>query len=597
MKTRPFFWHILPSFLLISGLSTILLLIYTTNEFKQFFLDHTKSELKKRAILFEQSISGFDFNQIYLSALSIDSIAIKVGKETNTRFTVILANGIVIADSDENPETMDNHRNRPEISEALEGNTGVAVRHSATLSRDLVYIAIPLKKNDSLVAVLRSSIPVISLSETIGTFSNKLFVAVIFIIVVSILISIILSRRLSKSLTLLKNLADNFAKGDFKPLSFIRWHTNETAQLAQSMDTMAKQLDERIQTITRQKNEQKTILSAMIEGVIAVDNDEQIIMINDAAGKMFNIDITQVKGKWIQGTIRNTSFQKFVRELLDTMTPRLKEITITADVERIIEIQGTPLRGKQDSTSRGVLLVLHDVTHLKKLERVRSDFVSNVSHELRTPLTSIKGFVETLLDGAKENSKNLDRFLSIISNHVNRLNFIIEDLLTLSWIEKGEAGEAIEFDQVELPTLIKNAVGVCAEQAQKKNIIVKIENGQNISAKVNISLFEQALINLIDNAIKYSNDHTKVTITSNKSGNEISIAVTDQGNGIAKEHLPRIFERFYRVDKARSKKMGGTGLGLSIVKHIINLHNGSISVDSQKDRGSTFIIKIPILRK
>ncbi len=593
MKTRPFFWHILPSFLLISGLSCILLLIYTTKEFKQFFLDHTVSELKTRAILFDESICTTPIGTHDSLNKAINTLAKRIGRKTKTRYSVILAGGLVIADSDEEPSAMDNHGNRPEVISALEGDTGVSVRHSATLSRDLVYVALPLVHNDSIYAILRASIPVISLSERMGTFSKKLFIAGLIIIIVSVLVSIVLSQRLSKSLILLKNLADKFAKGDFQPVSFIRWHTEETAMLAQSMDAMAKQLDERIKTITSQKNEQKAILSAMVEGVVAVDLDEHIIMINEAAGMMFNIEIANVTGKWVQESIRHRAFQKFVRELLDKKTTRKQEIVISADVERIIEIQGTALQGTQDSITRGVLFVLHDVTHLKKLERVRSDFVSNVSHELRTPLTSIKGFVETLQDGAKNKKESMDRFLKIIESQVNRLNSLIEDLLTLSRLEKDGTIEEIIVEEVASAEVIKNAIEVCADKAQAKEIILEVTGDKKTSLFVNISLMEQALINLIDNAVKYSDECTKVTISIEQVSNEVTLIVADQGHGIAREHLPRIFERFYRIDKARSKKMGGTGLGLSIVKHIVNLHKGSVSVESKEGKGSTFTIRLP----
>ena len=595
MKSKPFFWHILPSFLLISGFSCIIILIYASREFKQFYYNQTVKELTIHSILFKQRVSDLSDS----STGAIHSAAVYAGEKTDIRFTVILKNGRVIADSEEDPSLMDNHGNRPEIMEAFRGDTGISVRYSETLTHDLIYIAIPVFRSDTVHSVIRASVPLITLSERMGSFSEKLAIAGIIIILLSVLISIWLSRRLSNPLVRLKESADKFAHGNLFLKPSIRENIQETVDLAASMETMAKQLSERINTITTQKNERDAILTAMIEGVVAVDSSEHIIMINDAAGRMLGINCETAKGRLVQESIRNTALQEFIRELLTEKKSLKKEVTITADSEYIVEVQGTVLKGAEKGAISGVLFVMHDVTHLKELENMRRDFVANVSHELRTPLTSIKGFVETLLDGAVDKQNERERFLTIIDNHVDRLNTLIEDLLTISNLEKDGTKEELILEQIPLNDVIENAVNVCADAASNKDIVIKIQTGDEIRALLNPSLFEQALVNLIDNAVKYSDDHTTITITAEKRAQSTVISVKDQGPGIEKKHFPRLFERFYRVDKARSRKMGGTGLGLSIVKHIVNIHNGTVHVESQVGKGSTFsiILSSPNLNK
>ncbi len=589
MKNRPFFWHILPSFLFICAFISIVLLLYTTREFKQFYLDLTRTELKNRAILLGQLVHDVMDDSVSV----IDSLVVQMGKQTDTRFTIILPDGKVIGDTREDPSIMDNHDNRPEIISALEGDTGVAVRYSNTLSRELMYVAIPVKKADSVTAVIRSSVPFISLAERMEAFYSKLIFAGIVIIILALLISIWLSRRLSRPLIHLKNAADTFAKGTFTPVPLLPNHSVETAELAAAMDSMAIQLAERIATITQQKNEQNAILSAMVEGVVAIDMDGHIIMLNSAAAEMFNINEEAVKGKLVQEAIRNTAFQKFVSKLLKKKIQLKKEIHFSSNVEHITEIQGTVLRGAYKDEIIGVLVVMHDVTHLKRLENIRRDFVANVSHELRTPLTSIKGFVETLLDGAVNDPKESERFLRIVNNQVNRLNALIEDLLTISRLEKEEAHDEFILEPVAIDNVVENAVKFCSSRADEKHITISLNPGSKSVVPLNAMLFEQACINLVDNAIKYSDENTQIIIRTAVKNGSVTIDFIDQGPGISKRHLPRIFERFYRVDKARSRKMGGTGLGLSIVKHIVRLHNGSVQVASEVGKGSTFTIILP----
>lgn len=597
MKRRPFFWHIFPSLLVIVAAACGVIILYATAAFRTFYHDQTVSALKRRAVVLQSQFSSHlkEDSTGVVDTSAIDSLCKWLGARANTRVTVILPNGIVIGDSDEWPGTMDNHRDRPEIIEALRGDTGVATRYSETLERDLTYIAIPVRDESGIEAVLRTSVPMVTISDALGPIFRRLALAGFAVVGIAVVFSLALSRRLSRPFEELRHGADRFARGDLSTPMPIP-DALEAAELADAMNGMAHQLDERIRTVTRQRNEQDAILTGMVEGVIAVDTEERILMVNAAAARMLDGSYTAIRGKLIQEAVRNAELQIFLRDLLSRREAMNREIRFVASNggEHTLEIQGNVLTGSKGGV-KGALAVMHDVTDLKQLERIRRDFVANVSHELRTPLTSIKGFVETLLDGAIEEKEERVRFLDIIANHVNRLNSIIEDLLIISRLEKEE-NEAVDLERTSLAGIVKEAVEVCSGKALEKGISVDFTCNHETIVEVNPSLLEQAVINLVDNAIKYSDRDSRVRVNCEKGENEVRIAVTDEGPGIESEHLPRIFERFYRVDKARSRKMGGTGLGLAIVKHIMNVHNGNASVESRVGRGTTFTLHIPVSR-
>jgi two-component system phosphate regulon sensor histidine kinase PhoR len=330
----------------------------------------------------------------------------------------------------------------------------------------------------------------------------------------------------------------------------------------------------------------------MLEGVIAVDLNERVINMNAAAGGMFDCDPVKVSGRNLQEVIRNLALQRFAIRALKSTETIEDDFVLYRGEERILNIHSSPLydAGNQQI---GTLLVINDVTRLRHLESVRSDFVANVSHEIKTPLTAIKGFVETLQQDAGNSTQEQKRFLGIILKHVNRLNAILEDLLMLSRMEQENGNTDLQLFEGRIKEVIQTAVQICQPKAIAKNIAIDLDVPDGMTARLDATLLEQALVNLIDNAIKYSSRDSLVRISSENQGNEVTIRIADRGSGIPRKHLPRLFERFYRVDKARSRKLGGTGLGLAIVKHIVQAHGGHISVDSNLGQGSTFIIHLP----
>jgi len=514
-----------------------------------------------------------------------------LGKKTQTRITIIRLDGVVLGDSMENPAAMENHANRPEVRDALKHTRGTSIRFSHTLQREMMYRAIPFSVHGRIAGVVRTSLKVLSIQEAIHSMRTSLVMAGILLALLVALVSLLLSRRITNQITAMKAGAEQFSKGDFGfrlPVS----RTVEIGGLADALNLMAQQLDERIRFITTQNTEQQAVLSSMVEGVIAMDVGCRIININDAAARLLGSSVESARGKLITEVTRNDELVAFASRSLDSSEPIEGIITIAGVEETYLQAHGTVLRNAV-GTSIGAVIVLNDVTRLRHLENVRKDFVANVSHELKTPITSIKGFVETLLDGALENETDAKRFLGIIAKQADRLQEIIDDLLSLSRIEQETERDAIITEAACISKPIRSAIQFCDVLALEKNMHIILQCDETIVASINVQLIEQALVNLISNAIKYSESGSDVIVTSKADENEVVISVKDYGCGIDQVHLPRLFERFYRVDKARSRKLGGTGLGLAIVKHIAQAHGGRVCVESKVLVGSTFQIVLP----
>jgi two-component system phosphate regulon sensor histidine kinase PhoR len=394
---------------------------------------------------------------------------------------------------------------------------------------------------------------------------------------------------LSRSLRRLQDGAEAFTAGDLDQRLFVA-DTTEIAAVAEAMNHMARQLGDRIGTIESQRNELESVLSSMVEGVLAVDLQENVISLNLAGAKLLNQDQTLALGRSIQEVGRHPQLTRMAQEVLAGGGPIERDIRLGTATDRWIQIHATGLVGEGDNPI-GALVVMNDITRIRRLESMRRDFVANVSHELKTPITSIKGYVETLIENPPADQVDFDRFLGIINRQADRLNSIISDLLSLSRLEfnGGIERQSLPLGPV-LERILRDLVNRRPEV--EKIVTLSLDGGQR--AEINLPLFEQAVSNLLDNALKYSPAGSPVTLSCGKEGDEIYIKVRDTGPGIGAEHLPRLFERFYRVDKARSRQMGGTGLGLAIVKHITQAHRGRVTVTSELGVGSTFSLILPL---
>jgi two-component system phosphate regulon sensor histidine kinase PhoR len=590
---RKFIWQLYPSYLLITLLSLLAVSTYGSRSLRNFFLEETTKDLEARAKLLRPEIERL-FGNATLS--EIDSLCKHLGQTADTRITVIGFNGRVIGDSEYKPSEMDNHRNRPEVVEVLEGGVGSSSRYSSTLHQNMMYVAVPLYEQGDLAGVLRTSTPVAVINHALGTIYARIAVGGLVIAILATWISWINARRITKPLTEIRQRAQRIAAGDLSG-RLPTLGPEEVATLSEAMNQMASQLEDRIQTILRQRKEQKAVFSSISEGVLAVDAEGLLLSINKAAAKLFEVDRKQVRGRTIREVIDNEDIRLFVGKSLSTHGELEEEIILEEGGNiRYLQAHGRPLVDEMGD-SLGAVVVLNDVTRLRRLEEARRDFVANVSHELRTPVTSIKGFIETLKDGALEDPDDAVRFVDIISRQADRLDAIIEDLLSLARIERDTESHEIQLLEEPLADTIRSAVVAVVPQAKAKNIKIETEVSHDLRAWINAPLLEQAIVNLIDNSVKYSEPDTTIQVSVAEETRDLVIHVRDEGVGIPAEHLPRLFERFYRVDKGRSRAVGGTGLGLAIVKHIVIAHGGSIQVNSTVGKGTDFSIHLPKIQQ
>jgi two-component system phosphate regulon sensor histidine kinase PhoR len=589
-KKKSLLWHLFFSYLVIILLSVVAVTWYSTASIKKFLLRQVEGDLEERALLFRPMLLG------HLSPLderAIDDLCKTVGQTASTRITVILPWGKVVGDSDHDPAQMDNHFDRPEIAAALKGSRGVATRVSPTLGKEMMYVALALKKDQRTLGVLRTSIPVDDIGKTLDAIQKRIAFAGLIIAALAALLSLLLSHRIRRPIDDIEKGAESFARGEFDvhlPSSGVA----EIEGLSETMKHMAGELREQIRTITEQRNELEAVLSSMVEGVFGVDQEERLLGMNPSAARILECNPAAAQGRTIQEVIRLSELQRFVVGALSSEEPVEKDVVLYGEAERIVRAHGAPLRDAEGKRV-GVLIVLNDVTRLAKLENIRKDFVANVSHEIKTPITAIKGFVETLQEGQNQDPEDVRRFLGIIHRHVDRLEAIVEDLLALSRIEKEAETEEITLEEHLVRVILARAIQACENKAEAKKIRLELDCREDLKGRVNPALLEQAVVNLIDNAINYTEEGKSVTIRAREGEQEILIQVEDHGSGIERKHLDRIFERFYRVDKSRSRKLGGTGLGLSIVKHIMEAHGSRVSVESQPGRGSTFTLHLPSL--
>jgi len=521
----------------------------------------------------------------------VNSLCGEMSKFTSARYTVILPTGRIVGDTVLDPEQMENHSDRPEIQKALSGEIGTSIHKSSIQPYPMIYVAVPVESNGKIYGVARASLKLEGVTGKLNSFYREAVLGTIFLSLFGFIFCLIISRKLSNSLEEVRKRISQISTDD----SAVRFHVRSVAEienLTDSLNDMADRFETRIKTVTRQRNELRGVLSGMVEAVIAVDLDERIINFNHAAESLLGINFDQARGRTVQEVIRDSHLQNFIKRVMSNNAPVTDEIVMQFQSNRFLQAHGTTLRDSSDRNI-GALIVLNDITKIKHLENIRRDFVANVSHELKTPITSIKGFVETLKDGAIDDPVNAQRFLDIILNHSNRLNAIIEDLLSLSRIEQEEENEQLYLEPVHVDGVVKNAIMICDTKAGKKDIHIEYKGIEDLEIPANPALLEQAVVNLLDNAIKYSSIQSFIHVEVSRLEREVAITVEDHGIGIPREHLPRIFERFYRVDKARSREMGGTGLGLAIVKHIVQAHNGRVDVLSTPGKGSKFFIYLP----
>jgi len=588
MRRRRLFWQLYPVTLLIPLVALAVVALGASSTLRQFYIARTVDDLESRARLAEDQVVPLLTDNKYDE---IDALCKKLGERSSTRLTVILSDGGVVGDSLESPKLMENHAGRPEVADALQGGKGVSCRPSQTMHEDFCYVAIPARDHGQTLGVVRSSVSLASVDGALGAIRSHILVVSLLTAVLLATTSLIIIRRFVKPLEELSHNAEWLARGDLGH-RLSSGNSKEVDGLAETLNQMAADLKDKLDTVVRQRNERDAILSSMVEGVLAIDNDERLLRLNDAAARLLGVDSGRVQGHLLPEVVRNIDLHKLVAAVISTQQPVEGEVVLRDREPRFLHVHGTVLRDAPEGRS-GALLVLHDVTDRKRLESIRRDFVANVSHELKTPVTSIQGYVETLLDGAMNDGEQREKFLRIVAKQTERLHAILEDLLTLARVEQeGEKPRNVLANE-SVWKVLDAAIADCGAKAEEKNMHVQLSCPAELTASMNASLLEQAVVNLIENAIAYSRSGQTVEVSGLASEREIEIRVRDHGCGISREHLPRIFERFYRIDKSRGRESGGTGLGLAIVKHIVQIHGGRTAVESTPAEGSTFSIFLP----
>lgn len=518
---------------------------------------------------------------------------------TDARITFVRRDGKVLGDSAYDPSQMNNHHDRPEIQELLAGEwIGSSIRYSDTLGERMMYAAAPVYHQGEQVGYVRMAIGLGELSRTIYSLWVYLLLGLSFLLIVAGLISYRFAYGFIRPLEHIITVAKRITKQNYNARVRLK-NRDEIGQLGQAINTMASSLQEQMEQITENENRLESVIDNMISGIIVLGKEDRIVLMNKAAEDILGYPAEQVIGQTYDKLKQPFPFEALIVDCIYKGEHIRDEITLFYPEERTIDIHMVPLR-QETLNNSGIVIVLHDITAIRKLERMRSEFVANVSHELKTPIAAVKGFAETLLSGSVQDEETTNSFLQIIYDESERLNRLIADILELSKIESKR--EPLNLAPIQLEKFLKSVVEVMEPTANKKNIKLTLHAPDNIYIEADEDRLRQVFINLVSNAINYTPENGTVKVLLQTAGERdgeyehVVVSVVDTGIGIPKKDLPRIFERFYRVDKARSRSSGGTGLGLSIVKHLIELHHGSIHVESELGYGSKFTVKLPALQ-
>lgn len=507
---------------------------------------------------------------------------------SGVRVTVITSDGQVLADSESDPHTMENHAGRAEIKDAFATGEGSSTRHSVTLNRDLLYYAV--KQNSAgTPLVLRFAIPLESVDEIRASFRRSLWLASFVILLLAGMASLLISRAFSERVERLKEFSRRVADGDFRPLPG-DGSGDALEALGASLNQTAGRMDRTIRTLTEERNLSSAILGSMVEGVAVVNGAERLVFANQSFAGILGLDVPTKSGSALVEVVRQTELIEAVRQILKG-EPRVEAEIVTGTLRQHF-FAATVAAVRAGDTS-GAVVVLHDITDLRKLERVRRDFVANVSHEFKTPLTAIQGFAETLLAGAIDDQHNRERFLGIILEHSRRLARLTDDLLKLSQMDADRL--ELEIRSVSVSDLMDSCLETARHRAAEKEIRISVHLPEGLpDIAGDRRRLAEVLQNLLDNAIQYTLSRGNIAASAEARDAEVIFTVSDTGIGIPQVDQPRIFERFYRVDAARSREAGGTGLGLAIAKHLVEVHGGRLWVESEVGQGSQFHFSVPI---
>ena len=516
----------------------------------------------------------------------------RIAKITQARVTVIDANGRVLADSEEDPAKMGDHMNRPEVQEAKVKGVGSSTRLSDTRHEDMLYTALAVREGDAITGYIRLARPLGAVREATEAFNRILVQSVLIVLIPSLAIALLFSYRLSAPIRKMEQFTERLRKGE-GPGTLMIESSDEMGQLARNINYLVEELEARIRSLGEEKGKVEAAFASAIEGVIILDSRDRIEAVNRSMREMLGNRYGDVMGKTPIEAFRNIELQRALDGFKASGSPVFQEITLGEENPVILDVNISSIRGMAASDGK-TMMVFHDVTRLKKLEQIRVDFVANVSHEIKTPLTAILGYIETLQEGAIEDRETARKFLSTISRHAQRLNRLLEDLLTLSNIELGDL--RFHFESVAPIGAVDGVLHIMDLRVREKNLTVEKNVPEHLPLiRADRDRLTQILLNVLDNAVKFTPEGGRIRIDAAPEGaREVVIRVGDTGIGVPRDEVARLGERFYRVDKTRSRELGGTGLGLSIVKHLMQAHRGRVEIESQLGRGTTVSLYFPV---
>lgn len=596
MLSSRLFWKLFCVYALLSAVAAISIITILGHRQREIVYDQVHRRLHDSAVtvlnLLEDPFSAVPNQKLMASIKAIAT-------ENGTRITLIAEDGTVVDDSERNSQTMENHADRSEVLQAKRKGIGSARRTSPTLGIPMLYLAIRSDEMSSSEAVgpvgyVRVSVPLDTVEAEVSSVQRLVVMTSVMVSLLALAPMFLMLRRIIQPLTTLKTAANAIASGELQQVVRVD-RRDELGTLAEAFNTMSHELSARMFELRQTSQELRessrllsTVFGSMVEGVIAVDNDENILFANEAARTLLDFGDRDLVGRPVWECVRNETVRTVVRQSMTGL-----ERSVECEIPRngiVVEIEASPLAG---DPCHGVVLVFHDVTELRRLENIRRDFASNVSHELKTPLTIIQTAAETLLDGALEDTEHARRFLQRIDEQGQRLQELILDLLQLARIESGEQG--FEVTSVPVRPVVESLIDELLSLSQSRKVSVDVDAAsEEVSVAADTGAFRTIIENLLSNALKYTPEGGRVTISWRHDQTHALISVRDTGVGISREHQSRIFERFFRVDRARTREMGGTGLGLSIVKHLANVFSAQVSVQSEVGKGSVFTLRIPL---
>jgi two-component system phosphate regulon sensor histidine kinase PhoR len=572
-------WRLATAFIVliivcIGGLSAYLVHFVRGN-----YLSNLESQLTNQARLVGD-VSGPYFIS---GQTSVDDIAKMLGEQIDARVTIIDRSGVVLGDSDEDPATMENHGNRPEVIEALSSGVGSSIRYSTTLGRNMMYVAVPVTVNEEIVGISRVSLPLTEVNKSLEHISQAIIGGAAIAVIIAILLAIQISRTTTRPVKELTQMSKRIAEGELDQGIRVT-AKDEIGDLAGAFNQMATKLKEMVGLLTTERDKMTAILSNMADGILVVDGEGEVTMINRAAERMFRLSVDKALRRTFIEVVHDYEIAGILQKCLKTGEQQTGLVEIEPG-RQSLGVVATPIVG-----THGCVVLLQDLTELRRLERVRRDFIANISHELRTPIASLKVLAETLQEGAIDDPAVAKEFLDKINVETDRLTQMVNELSELSRIESGEA--SLKKEPIDIGEVATRVVERLKPQADRAGISLAMDIPSGLPrALADKERVEQVLVNLLHNAIKFTHSGGRINCMAKIEGDNILVSVVDTGVGIPADDLPRIFERFYKADKARAG--GGTGLGLAIAKHIVEAHGGQIWAESIEGKGSTFTFTLP----